>query len=237
MSADLTAFKRQAALAAVDLVRPGMRLGLGTGSTAWHAVDEICRRYRAGELPGVVGVPTSISAWEQAQAGGLPLGALDAELDLTIDGADEVCPNLDVVKGLGGAMLREKIVAFHSRLLVIVADESKRVSRLGERSPLPLEVLDWNEAATARAVSALGADATWRERNGKRVISDNGNLILDCVFNAPLDPRLLDAHLRAIPGVLGTGLFLGLARVAFLAGPDGVSRLERPREASGIPLA
>ncbi|HEX2863904.1 MAG TPA: ribose-5-phosphate isomerase RpiA [Deinococcales bacterium] len=230
MTPDLTPFKRQAALAAVDLVKPGMRVGLGTGSTAFFAVDEICRRYRAGQLPGLVGVPTSTSAEEQALSGGLPLGTLDAELDVTIDGADEVCPNVDVIKGLGGALVREKIVAFHSRLMVIVADETKRVARLGEKAPLPVEILAWNSEASARAVTSLGARVTWRQRDGQPVISDNGNPILDCVFPGPFDPRTLETQLRLIPGVVCTGFFLGMARVAYLAGPDGVSRLERPRE-------
>ena len=225
-------FKRQAAAKAMELVEPGMRLGLGTGSTARHFVDLLGARVKSGL--DVVAVPTSEATRAQAAGLGIRLTTLDEtpELDLTVDGADEIDNELRLIKGGGGALLREKIVAAASHRVVVIADASKRVRQLGA-FPLPLEVVRFGLASTrmhveARAEEAgcvgeiklrLGAD-------GQPFATDGGNLILDCAFGAIDEPELLDEVLRMIPGVVETGLFIGLADTAYLAGPGGVLVLE-----------
>jgi ribose 5-phosphate isomerase A len=225
---DADGLKREAALAAVRHVQPGMRVGLGTGSTARHAIIEIGRLVREGALAGLVGVPTSLASEALAREHGIPLVDLDGELDVTIDGADEIALNLDAIKGLGGALVREKIVAYHTRTFVLVADDSKRVTLIGEKAPVPVEVVPFATRATRRAIDALGAETTWRSRDGHQVRSDNGNPILDCRFAPTANPRSVEESLRSVPGVVGTGLFLGMAAVAYIAAPGGVERLERP---------
>lgn len=225
---DADGLKREAALAAVRHVQPGMRVGLGTGSTARHAIIEIGRLVREGALAGLVGVPTSLASEALAREHGIPLVDLDGKLDVTIDGADEIAPNLDAIKGLGGALVREKIVAYHTRTFILVADDSKRVTLIGEKAPVPVEVVPFATRATRRAIDALGAETTWRSRDGHQARSDNGNPILDCRFAPTANPRAVEESLRSVPGVVGTGLFLGMAAVAYLAAPGGIERLERP---------
>jgi ribose 5-phosphate isomerase A len=225
--------KREAAAAAVALVEPGMRLGLGTGSTAKHFVDLVGAKVKAGL--DVVCVPTSEATRIQAESLGIPLTTLDdtPELDLTVDGADELDDDLQLIKGGGGALLREKIVAAASRRLVIIADASKRVARLGA-FPLPVEIVRFGMTATRNRVVACAADAGCRGEmrmrvgpEGRPFLTDGGNLILDCAFGTIKDAPLLDARLRAIPGVVETGLFLGMADTAYIAGADGVVTLSR----------
>jgi len=228
--------KRQAAAAAVALVEPGMRLGLGTGSTARHFVDLLGARVKAGLE--VLCVPTSEATRAQAAALGIPLTTLDEvpELDLTVDGADELDRDLQLIKGGGGALLREKIVAAASRRMVVIADATKCVERLGAFR-LPVEVARFGYTVTRRRVeagaAAAGCHGDIRIRLGpdrQPFITDGGNFILDCAFGAIPDARALDARLRAIPGVVETGLFLGLASKAFIAGADGVCTMTATRE-------
>ena len=215
--------RRAAAARALDLVEPGMRLGLGTGSTAAAFVDLLAERVRAGL--DVVGVPTSEATRAQADGLGIRVATLDAvpELDLTIDGADEVDDGLRLIKGGGAALLREKIVAFSSRRMVVIADAAKRVARLGA-FPLPIEVNPFGLAATRRAVEeavasagCAGPVALRSTANGLPLVTDGGHHILDARLGSIPDPAALGAALWAVPGVVEHGLFLGLADAAILA--------------------
>ena len=226
--------KRAAAARALDLVTPGMRLGLGTGSTAHAFVALLGERVAAGL--DVVGVPTSERTGEQARGLGIRLATLDEEpeLDLTIDGADEFDPALDLVKGGGGALLREKIVATASRRMIVIADASKRVGHLG-RFPLPVEVNRFGLAVTHRAVVRVAAShgcrgeiVLRRTPEGADYVTDGGHLLLDCHFGRIDDPAGLAAALVAIPGVVEHGLFIGIAKAVICAGPDGVTVLGDP---------
>jgi ribose 5-phosphate isomerase A len=205
--------KRAAALKAVALVRSGMALGLGTGSTARFAVEEIGRRLRQGELKGIVGVPTSVATREQAAALGIPLTTLEERpsLDLTIDGADEVDPQGDLIKGHGGAMLWEKIVASASKKLVIVVDQAKLVKRLGSTRPLPVEVARFGWRTHEAAIRELGATPTLkRDDLGQPVRTDEGHYIIQCAFPGGIpDAELVERSLKRRAGVVETGLFLG----------------------------
>lgn len=230
MSADQ--YKRQAAEAAIELVESGMRLGLGTGSTAKHFVDLVGDRVKAGM--DLVCVPTSEATRAQAASLGIRLTTLDEmpELDLTVDGADELDSSLRLIKGGGGALLREKIVAAASTRLVIIADVSKKVAQLG-RFPLPVEVVPFGHIATLGLMRDLAAESgaigEFKLRvgaGGKPFVTDNGNYIYDCAFATITDPELLDEALRMVPGVVENGLFLGLADAAFVAGPSGVQTIE-----------
>ena len=230
---DIEAQKRQAAALAVEWVRPGMRLGLGTGSTAKHFVELLAERVRGGL--SVVGVPTSESTRADAQRLGVPLTTLDEtpELDMTVDGADEIGPDLSLIKGGGGALLREKIVAAASARMVVIADESKWVKTLG-RFPLPIEVMPFGLAATRRAIEAAaaaagcpGRTALRRGKDGHAFVTDGGHWILDASLNHISDPELLAGRLSSIPGVVEHGLFIGLAQAVILAGPAGARVLER----------
>lgn len=227
MSSD--ALKRQAAGRALDYVRPGMRLGLGTGSTAKHFVELLGERVRDGL--DVIGVPTSEQTRADAMRCGVRLTTLEEtpHLDLTVDGADEMDEALRLIKGGGGALLREKIVASASARFVIIADNSKLVENLG-KFPLPLEVVPFGLTATKNLVTQLAGDAGCtgeillrRKHDGGVFLTDNGNYILDCAFGEIGDPETLDDALKLIPGVVENGLFLGLADLGVVAGPEGVT--------------
>jgi ribose 5-phosphate isomerase A len=230
MSAD--SYKRAAAARAIDFVRSGMRLGLGTGSTAQHFVELLGERVRAGL--DVIAVPTSEATRAQATKLSIPLTTLDdtPELDLTVDGADEINPDLTLIKGGGGALLREKIVAAASARMIVIADESKWVSLLGA-FPLPIEIAPFGAAATLRAVDAADAGSPGparlrRDRDGHAFVTDGGHWLLDAQLQRIADPAALARSLTSVPGVMGHGLFIALARTAILAGPDGVRLVERP---------
>jgi ribose 5-phosphate isomerase A len=229
----IDAAKRAAGEAAAALVAPGMRLGLGTGSTADWATRAIGRRMADGELRDLVAVPTSDRTAALAGALGIPLATLAEvpSLDLAIDGADEIDPSLDLIKGLGAALLREKIVADAAARFVVVADGGKRVARLGTRSPLPVAVIPFAWQTHLAAMRALGAEPTLRiGADGEAVVTDDGLLILDCAFpDGIADPAGIETALRARPGVVATGLFLGMADVAFIAEADGVREVRRGR--------
>ena len=227
MSAE--ALKKRAALEAVKHVRSGMTLGLGTGSTARYATVAIGEMLSGGELKDIRAAVTSIETARLAREGGIPVIELGAEgVDLAIDGMDEVTDNLDVIKGLGGALLREKIVEARARTFILIGDVSKRVGHLGEKAPVPTEVLEFGSSSAQRDLGALGCRPVLRERDGKPVRSDNGNLLLDCHFDAPFDPNEIAAAMSQIPGVLEHGLFLGMANLAYIADGERVLRLERP---------
>lgn len=219
------ALKRSAAERALEYVESGMVLGLGTGSTMAHFLDLLGERIRAGELSDIVGIPTSVRTGREGRQAGIELVGLAERdrIDLAIDGADEVTPELDLMKGMGGALLREKMVAQASDRFVIIADASKAVSRLCERSPLPVEVVDWGFGAHVSFLEKRGAVVKMRMMDdGPPLRTDNGNLLLDCTFPDGLDdPHALDAALHARSGVVETGFFLGMADVAILASADG----------------
>ncbi len=198
--------------AAADLVESGMTVGLGTGRAATAFVEALADRVRSEALE-IRGVPTSEATRVLAERLGLRLVPLaDAgTLDLTIDGADEVSPGLDLIKGLGGALVREKIVAASSRRLVIVIGADKRVERLGVKTPLPVEVVPFGRALCERRIAALGGRPVLRTSGAASFVSDNGNLVLDCRFDGIDEPAVLDRALHEIPGVVGTGLFVGMA--------------------------
>lgn len=219
--------KKLAAEAAVELVNDGMTVGLGTGSTAYWAIQRIGERVAEGL--SIRAVPTSEQSEKQARELGIPLVPWPEleRIDLTIDGADEIDPQLQLIKGGGGALLREKIVATLSDKLVIVADESKSVPVLGT-FPLPAEIVPFAWEATRRQVQALGCSGELRGGEAAPFVTDNGNYILDCRFGAISHPAELQAQLNAIPGVVENGLFVGLASVAYVAHSDGtVKRMER----------
>jgi ribose 5-phosphate isomerase A len=231
---DVEAQKRAAAERALEFVRPGMRLGLGTGSTAAHFVNLLGERVRAGLK--IVAVPTSEATRAQAERLGIALTTLDEtpQLDLTVDGADEIAPDLTLIKGGGGALLREKIVASASARMVVIADQSKWVEVLG-RFALPIEIVPFGATVTQRAVEAVAAAAGCpgpaplrKTPSGHPFVTDGGHWLLDAQLQRIGDPRGLAARLAAIPGVVEHGLFIGLAGAAIVAGSTGIRVVERP---------
>ena len=219
---DLDAQKRAAATRALDFVRAGMRLGLGSGTTAKHFVELLAQRVRAGL--DVIAVPTSEATRSDAERLGIPLTSLDEtpQLDLTVDGADEIAHDLSLIKGGGGALLREKIVASASARMIVIADDSKWVSSLG-RFPLPVEVVPFGLAATRRAVEAAAAAVGCA---GPALLR-RANWILDAAFERIADPKALAERLDGIAGVVEHGLFIGLAHAAIIAGSSDVRVVER----------
>lgn len=232
MSPAALALKRQAAVYAVDtFVRSGMILGLGSGTTAREAVRYIGERLREGGLSDIVGVPCSVWIENHAREAGVPLATLEDQprVDLTIDGADEVDPNLDLIKGGGGSLLREKIVAQASRHEVIIVDESKLSEGLGIRFALPVEVVPFGWTTQDAYLRSLGAQTTLRTTDdGAPFITNQGNYILDCAFGRIPDPHALAATLKSRTGVVEHGLFLGIARDVIVAGAGGIRHLKRP---------
>ena len=216
-------------MAAVAMVEDGMVVGLGTGSTAAFAIDGLIARVAAGLR--MVGIPTSDRSAKQASDGGITLVdfASHPRIDLTIDGADEIQLNaLNLIKGLGGALLREKIVAAASDRLIIVADEPKLVSGLGATVPVPVEVVPFGWETTAPRLTALGCRPVLRTTPAAGAFrTDGGNLILDCHFGAISDPAGLEQALSSVIGVVETGLFIGMASTALVATPSGLLRLDR----------
>ncbi|WAC27080.1 ribose-5-phosphate isomerase RpiA [Ancylobacter sp. SL191] len=230
---DAETLKRQAAARALEHVRSGMKLGLGTGSTAKHFVELLAEKVQQGLE--VVGVPTSEVTKAQAESLGVPVATLDEYpiLDLCVDGADEIGPDLTLVKGGGGALLREKIVASAAQEMFVIADASKRVAQLGA-FPLPIEVVDFGVAATRRAIERAAKAAgchgllTLRRRaDGHVFVTDQGHVILDAAYGVIPDPAALALALSQVPGVVEHGLFIKLATRVFLAGADGVTVIDR----------
>jgi ribose 5-phosphate isomerase A len=216
--AEVESQKRAAAERALELVRPGMIVGLGTGTTARYFIDGLAGRVRQGLK--VRGVVTSLESRAQAEAAGIPItDRIDGGLDLAVDGADEIDPGVNCIKGRGGALLREKIVAHASRRFVVVVDEGKLVGRLG-RGPVPIEILPFLWEATSRSIESLGGRPELRLAAGEPYRTDNGNLVLDTSFGM-VEPGLGPA-LHAIPGVIEHGLFFGMAKAAIVGCATGI---------------
>jgi ribose 5-phosphate isomerase A len=212
---------------ALEMIRDGFVVGLGTGHAATAFVEALGGRVREGLR--VRGVPTSRDTAQMALGLGIPLVSLDGveAIDVTVDGADEVDPQLDLIKGLGGALVREKIVASVSCQLVIVVGAEKLVSVLGEHGVLPVEIVPFGLSPRQRRLSEQGLQPVPRKVEGKLFITDNGNYVLDCQLAAPQDPIDLEQSLRAIPGVVGTGLFLGMADTVLIQDGDRVEVRQR----------
>lgn len=219
--------KELAAREAVKYVRSGMVVGLGSGSTASIAIRLIGELVRAGTE--VIGIPTSRDSEILARSVGIRIGELrdHPEVDVTIDGADEVDPALNLIKGLGGALVREKIVAAHTKKEIIVVDDSKLVDHLGQKAPLPVEIVQFSYEATMRRLARFGCVPELRTRDGRAFVTDNGNYIADCRFPRIDDPARLEADLNLVPGVVDNGLFVGLADTVIVASKEGVRTMVR----------
>jgi ribose 5-phosphate isomerase A len=229
--ADLEHFKRQAAEHALRYIQNGMILGLGTGSTATHMLHVLAEALRDGRLRDIVGVPTSDAIGALARQLGVPIATLDErpQLDLALDGADEIDPALNLIKGLGGALLREKIVESSANRFIVLADETKLVAQLGTRAPLPVEVVAFGMPLATRRLAELGGVPTLRRSaDGSVFHTDEGHVILDCRFPGIADAAALNTAINAIPSVAGHGLFVGMASVALVGGPAGVATMVRP---------
>jgi len=227
MANNTEAYKQQVGSAAADLVEEGMVIGLGTGTTAAFLVRALAERLRNG-LHIVGAVPTSRETAQLAASLGIPLVSLEThpELDLAIDGADEIDHQLNLIKGGGGALLREKVVASAARHFVVISDSSKLVSRLGMSFALPVEVVPFALSPVRRHLEALGASVQPRMRDGRIFVTDNQNNILDCLFAGGItDPPGLQTQIRAIVGVVEHGLFLHMTQQALVAGPNGLITL------------
>ena len=220
-------WKQLAGTAAAELVEDGMLLGIGTGSTAAYLIYALARRMQTGlHIAGTV--PTSKATAQLASSLGIPLTDLDTHpiLDLAIDGADEIDDQLRLIKGGGGALLREKVVASAARRFVVIGDVTKRVTQLGSKMPLPVEVVPFAMTPVFKHLEALGAEVQLRQLAGQTFITDNNNVILDCIFPGGItDPSDLHARIKWIVGVVETGLFLNMAEQAIIGGPGGVSYL------------
>ncbi len=219
--------KEAAGRAAAKLVRDGDVVGLGTGSTAYFAVVALGERVKAGLK--IIGVPTSVQTADLARQLGIPLTTLDEhpEIDITIDGADEVDPKLNLIKGGGGALTREKVVASASKRMVVVADSTKAVPALG-KFPLPVEIIDFARTVIEKKIASLGATTKLRTKpDGQPFITDNGNQILDCSFGKIDDPPALARSLSDMPGVVEHGLFIGVAKLALVGRGTSVEELRQ----------
>ena len=222
----LEVLKKEAAVRAAALVVSGMRVGLGTGSTARYAIEEIGRRVAAGGLKGVVGVATSEASDALARQVGLVVETLNPRpLDLAIDGADEIDPHLNLIKGLGGALLREKLTEVQARRLIIIADHTKLVTRLGEKAPLPVEIARFGFLSTIERIRKLGLGGRLRQPGAQPYLTDNGNYIFDAQLPEDTVPAVLERQLKGLLGVIETGFFLGMAERAFVATEEGVLEL------------
>ena len=220
--------KQLAAEAAIEMVEEGMVVGLGTGSTSAIAIDLLGKRVSEGL--NILGIPTSKASEHQATSLGIPLTSLSEHpsIDIAIDGADEVSPSLDLIKGLGGALVREKIVESQSKSLVIIIDDSKLVPTLGV-CPLPVEVVFFGHKVTATSLTDLGCNLILRMDNDKPFLSDNGNVIYHCNFdNGISNPSLLASQIENIPGVVTSGLFVNMADIVLIGSMDGLQTLKRP---------
>jgi len=216
--------------AALDYIKDGMIVGLGSGSTAKLFIDALGAALKEGRLKNITGIPTSVKSEQQARELGIPLTtfAQTPTVDVVIDGADEVDPHLNLIKGLGGALLREKLVAQNARRMIVVADTTKRVQVLGTHCPLPVEVCKFSHEASERFLRGLGCVPTLRRlAGGEPFVTDNGNFTYDCKFTKIDDPKGLEEKLAHRAGIVETGLFLGIADVALLAGTDSVETLKK----------
>src|SRR5688572_362984 len=220
--------KKQAALAALDEIRNGMIVGLGTGSTATHFIRGLGEKVRDGL--NVAGIPTSEASRRLAEEVGVPLTTFrkHPQIDITVDGADEVSPQLDLIKGLGGALVREKIVAHSSKRVVIVVDESKLVDRLGRKAPIPVEVVPFAADSVSTQLNRWGGEVRLRQKDNKIFISDNGNMVLDWYHGVIDYPQLLEKQIKGITGVVDSGIFAHVAAMVIVANATGIHKLHRP---------
>jgi ribose 5-phosphate isomerase A len=219
--------KRQAAIAALDEIQSNMIVGLGTGSTASHFIRELGKRVHAGL--NVLGIPTSEASRQLAEEVGVSLTSLKEhpEIDVTVDGADEVSPALDLIKGLGGALVREKIVAHASKRVIIVVDDSKMVTQLGTRAPIPVEVVPFAVDSVMLKLVRWKGSVKIREKNGRPFVSDNGNTILDWQHDAIYDPGGVETKLKSITGVVDSGIFSNVAAMVIVAGGSSIRKILR----------
>ncbi|UCE07894.1 MAG: ribose 5-phosphate isomerase A [bacterium] len=230
---DVNHLKSQAALKAVEFVESGMVLGLGTGSTSFYALQEIGKRIRDRKLKSIIGIPSSIKAAQHARKLGIPIGSLNDHpvIDLTIDGADEVDPNLNLIKGGGGALLREKILAQNSRKVVIIVDESKLSPVLGVKRDVPIETIPFSYRPILNYIESLDSSAKLRKKErGLPFETDQGNYIIDCKFGPIAKPLQLAEKLKQKAGIVEHGLFLGLATDVIVAGENGIQHIIAERE-------
>jgi len=222
--------KRKAAECALSYVQDGMTLGLGSGSTSAQFIEMLGQRIRSGNLRDIYAVPTSVKCARLARRAHIPLTSLDEHhvLDLAVDGADEVDPDLNLIKGLGRALLREKIVEIHAAKLVIVVDETKLVSRLGTKGPLPVEIVPFEYGAHVRWLESLGCQVKLMlDRDDQPAVTDNGNYLACCYFAGGLeDPFALARVLADRPGIVEHGLFLNMAHQVIVSGAQGIKILE-----------
>jgi ribose 5-phosphate isomerase A len=225
----LDELKQRAAFFAVELVESGMVVGLGTGSTTQFALERLADRIKRGELKNIAGIPSSLRTDQAARQLGIPLSDFDSHpvIDITIDGADEVDPELNLIKGGGGALLREKVLAQATRRNVIIVDESKLSPRLGTKWALPIEVISFARASEERFLASIGAAVTLRSKDGRPVATDQGNLLLDANFGPMEEPQLIADLLNGRAGIVEHGLFIGLAHDIILAGTNGIRHLTR----------
>lgn len=220
-------WKQWAGEAAVSLIEEGMVVGLGSGSTATFMIYALARRIQSGlRIAGAI--PTSQATGQLASKLGIPLTNLDThpQLDLDIDGADEIDEHLNLIKGGGGALLREKIVASCAKRFIVIGDVTKQVTQLGHRTPLPVEIVPFAATPVRRQLEALGAAVQVRQTENQIYLTDNGNMILDCSFvDGIADPEYVHTRVRGIVGVVESGLFLKMAKQAIIAGPGGVKHV------------
>lgn len=226
MTEDQDLYKKAAAEQAVEYVEDGMVLGLGSGTTVYWLLKRLGELVDQGLI--IKGIPSSLRTAGWAKEFGIPLTDFSEveTLDLAIDGADEIDPDFQLTKGGGGSLVREKLVNAHAKQVIIIADQSKMVDRLG-KFPLPVEVLQFAWQRTADKIEALGAKPVLRERDGEVFVSNNGNYILDCAFESIEDPRALHNQLKLLLGVVETGLFIDMTDKVILAGPDGAQVINK----------
>jgi len=220
--------KQTAAEKAVEHIQNNTIIGLGTGSTIQYALEKISERIQKENL-SIQGIPTSNTTKKTAQHLNIPLTTLEEHptIDLTIDGADEVDSNLNLIKGAGGALTREKIIAYHSKTLIIIVDDSKVVKSLGMNNPIPVEILQFSYTATQHCLEELGCTTTLRTIVNEPYITDNGNYIIDCEFPRIPEPEALEMQINMIPGVVENGLFINMADMVIIGGKQGIHTLEK----------
>ncbi len=223
---NLEDLKAEAAKSAVRFVRSGMRVGLGSGSTARYAILEIGRKIKAGELENITGVATSVESEKLARENGIAVEDLGVQtLDIAIDGADEIAPNLDLIKGLGAALLREKLVELQAKEFIVVADHTKLVDRLGEKTAVPVEIVRFGFETTIARLAKFG-ESVLRRKNGEILVTDNGNFIADLRFETA-DAARLAQDLKQLAGVVETGFFIGMATRAVVAFESEIKEFSR----------
>ncbi len=224
---DLEHLKQQAAIYALEHVQSGMIVGLGSGSTAIYFIKALGEKLQRGELKDIIGVPSSKRSQELAQELGIPLAELTPHgVDVAIDGMDEVDPKLNAIKGLGGAQTREKIVASSAKVFILIGDGTKMVKQLGEKAPIPVEVIPFGYKATWAKLEPLVTKVEQRMNGTQPFLTDNGNYILHCHVTPPIDAPALAKSINMIPGVVEHGLFLGMAEVAYVATGHDVLKLK-----------